>query len=389
MIFRGARAGFCCLLAAGVIAGCSTPPGGGSSLPSDMPVRPVAQPWSTLDTPTLRRNIAQLLPAGVKDRAGWAADLHAAFLHLKLPQEPPLYCAVIAVVEQESTFQADPVVPGLPAIVWRELEERGGKYGVPRLLIEAAMLKTSPDGRSYKQRVDSVRTEKEVSDIYEDMIAEIPFGKRLLTGYNPVHTGGPMQVSVDFAEQHTRDQPYPYPIPRTLRDEVFTRRGGLYFGTAILLDYPVPYDDVVYRFADFNAGRFSSRNAAFQQAVGRLSGKPLASDGDLLRYKGGKPAEESSSVEAALRSVGGRLGLSSSEIRRDLLLEKTAEFPETPLFKRVFSQADEDAGQRLPRQAMPEIDLKSPKITRKLTTEWFARRVEGRFRTCLGRIGGG
>ena len=34
------------------------------------------------------------------------------------------------------------------------------------------------------------------------------------------------------------------------------------------------------------------------------------------------------------------------------------------------------AGKPMPRQAMPQIDLKSPKITRKLTTEWFARRVE-------------
>jgi hypothetical protein len=34
---------------------------------------------------------------------------------------------------------------------------------------------------------------------------------------------------------------------------------------------------------------------------------------------------------------------------------------------------------------MPQIDLKSPKISRKLTTEWFARRVEGRYRICLKR----
>lgn len=41
------------------------------------------------------------------------------------------------------------------------------------------------------------------------------------------------------------------------------------------------------------------------------------------------------------------------------------------------------------RQAMPQIDLKSPKITRKLTTEWFARRVEGRYRSCLSRAESG
>jgi hypothetical protein len=74
------------------------------------------------------------------------------------------------------------------------------------------------------------------------------------------------------------------------------------------------------------------------------------------------------------------------DIRRDLLLEKTLEFNQSQLFKRVFTLAERQFGETLPRQAMPQIDLKSPKITRKLTTEWFARRVDGRYRTCLTRI---
>ena len=43
------------------------------------------------------------------------------------------------------------------------------------------------------------------------------------------------------------------------------------------------------------------------------------------------------------------------------------------------------AGKPMPRQTMPQIDLKSPKITRKLTTEWFANRVDERQRKCLAR----
>ena len=336
----------------------------------------------------IRAMVTRLIPANIKDRAGWANDLQASFTYLGFPHAPQIYCAAIAVIEQESSFQADPVVPGLPDIVWRELEQRGNKYGIPKLLISAAMIKSSPDGRSYNQRIDALKTEKQLNALFEDMISELPAGKQLFSGYNPVRTGGPMQVSIEFAEQFAREKPYPYPLRRTIRDEVFTRRGGLYFGSAILLDYPAPYDDVVYRFADFNAGRYSSRNAAFQSAIVKLTGKSLTLDGDLLRYQGGKALEPPSSVETALRSLSPQLRLNAGEIRRDLLLEKSADFGQSPLFTRFFALADKSAGQPLPRQAMPQIDLKSPKITRKLTTEWFARRVEGRYRTCLARVEG-
>jgi hypothetical protein len=251
------------------------------------------------------------------------------------------------------------------------------------------MLKTSPDGRSYSQRIATLKTEKQLDVLFEDMIAELPAGKRLFAGYNPVRTGGPMQVSIAFAEEFAREKAYPYPVDRSIRDEVFTRRGGLYFGSAILLDYPAPYDDVAYRFADFNAGRYSSRNAAFQAALARVSGKPMTLDGDLRRYRDARPLDQPSEVEAALQALSGKLRLGPREIRCDLLLEKGADFGQTPLYSRLFAVADQAAGNALPRQAIPQIDLRSPKITRKLTTEWFARRVEGRYHNCLARAVGG
>ena len=355
--------------------------------PADMAGGTSAQTaWPAgMDEKQTRTRIARLFPAGVKDKTAWAGDLYAAFLHLQIPHTPQSYCAVMAVIEQESSFQADPVVPGLPEIVWRELEQRGAKYGIPKLLISAAMLKTSPDGRSYQKRIDALKTEKQLNTLYNEMISELPFGQKLFADYNPVRTGGPMQVSIEFAEQQSQEKPYPYPLTGNIRDEVFTRRGGIYFGSAILLDYPAPYNDVVYRFADFNAGRYSSRNAAFQMALSRLAGKPLVLDGDLLRYEKGLASDTPSSVETAARSIAGQLQMTPNEIRRDLLLEKTPAFNQSPLFKRVFSQTDKATGTILTRQAMPQIDLKSPKITRKLTTEWFARRVEGRYKSCLSR----
>ncbi len=363
----------------------------GGALPPDMARRAdgkTTTAWPTsLPEAEVKKRITQLIPASAKDRSGWATDLHTAFKMLEVPHATQTYCAAIAIIEQESSFQADPTVPGLPNIVRKELESRAGRYGVPSLLVTAALSKNSPTGKSYNERIDALKTEAQLNDLFEDMIGELPFGRQLFADYNPVRTGGPMQVSVEFAAQHVKERSYPYPIAKKLRNEVFTRRGGVYFGSAILLDYDVPYDQIVYRFADFNAGRYSSRNAAFQLALGKVSGKPLAPDGDLLRYENGQPATVPSSVEETAIGLAAKLDMSRPQIRRDLLLEKTSAFGRSPLFNRVFELA-ERGGRPVARQAMPQIDLKSPKITRKLTTEWFAKRVEGRYKTCLTRGSG-
>jgi len=376
------------------LAGCSLFEEGeeeGGALPPDMARRAdgkTATAWPTsLAEADVKKRIVRLIPAYAKDRQGWADDLHTAFKALEVPHATQTYCAAIAIIEQESSFQADPSVPGLPNIVRRELDNRAGRYGVPSLLVNAALSKKSPDGKSYNERIDALKTEKQVNALFEDMTGELPFGRQLFADYNPVRTGGPMQVSIDFATQQVRERNYPYPMAKKVRDEVFTRRGGVYFGSAILLDYEVPYDTITYRFADFNSGRYSSRNAAFQLALGKLTGKPLAPDGDLMRYENGQPATIPSSVEEAAIGIAKQLDMSRPQIRRDLLLEKTSTFGRSPLFNRVFELVEKGA-KPMRRQALPQIDLKSPKISRKLTTEWFAKRVEGRYRTCLARSSG-
>jgi hypothetical protein len=194
-----------------------------------------------------------------------------------------------------------------------------------------------------------------------------------------------MQVSIAFAESHAAAKGYPYPVAGTIRHEVFTRRGGMYFGIAHLLDYPASYESPVYRFADFNAGHYASRNAAFQQAVTLASGIPLALDGDLLRYAKGQPAPEPGNTELALRTLARRLDMSAAQIRRDLELGRSLDFEKSRLYARLFALAEKASGKPLRRAVLPNILLTSPKITRKLTTEWFANRVATRHRACLAR----
>ena len=328
--------------------------------------------------------LARLLPAGLADRDGWAAEISIAFAALRVPPTTEDFCAAIAVIEQESSFHADPVVPGLSRIARKEIERRRRRLGIPRLLLDAAFARRSRDGRSYAARIDRLRTEREMSEIFEEMIADLPYGGRLFSRYNPVRTGGPMQVSVDFAEAQVRAAPYPFPPLHSVRHEVFSRRGGLYFGIAHLLAYPAPYEQPLYRFADYNGGRYSARNAAFQSAVMAITKRRLSLDGDLLRYTAeGVPAASASDTQHALDVVAGRLRMDRNEIRRDLFLEKTPSFQETALYRRVFALADLAHGGRQPRALLPQIDLKSPKIHRHLTTAWFARRVNERYLRCL------
>ncbi len=329
-----------------------------------------------------RAAVSRLLPASVRDKAGWSQDITGAFTGLRLPYRTDLFCAAMAVIEQESTWQADPVVPGLGDMVWNKIADKAGGL-VPVAALKVAFLKPSATGESYTSRINRLRTEKEMNTLFEDMVAD---ARRLglpVNMKNPIRTGGPMQVSVEFAEEHVRSKGYPYPRKGGWRDEVFTRRGGLYFGIANLLDFPADYPDMRYRFADFNAGRYSSRNAAFQAAAARLSGMSLSLDGDLLIYRDGVPSNSTSSTQLALERLENRLGLGRNEVLRDLKLEKSAAFSHTPLYQKVFALA----GSQAPRAVMPQIRLSSPKITRKLTTEWFADRVNGRYKTCLARDG--
>ncbi|WP_430472552.1 DUF1615 domain-containing protein [Zestomonas insulae] len=331
----------------------------------------------------VRAQLVRLLPASTADRQGWATDIYAAFAAQRIATTDANLCAVLAVTEQESTFQADPPVAGLPRIARQEINRRAAALHVPGFLVDAALGITSPNGKSYKARLASVRSERQLSLLFEDFIGMVPLGRQLFGGLNPVHTGGPMQVSIAFAEAHARD--YPYPVDGSIRHEVFSRRGGLYFGIAHLLGYPADYPQMRYRFADFNAGWYASRNAAFQQAVSRASGIPLALDGDLVRPGSSAPGQ----TELAVRALRPRLEMSEAAIRRELKQGELAEFADTEVYARVFALADALQAKPLPRAVLPGIRLESPKITRQLTTAWFAERVDERYQRCLKRAAQG
>lgn len=350
------------------LAGCA------ALRPTEMPRRPAAE---------VRAELVSRMPASVEDRAGWAADIETAFAAQNIEASSSNLCATLAVIAQESSYRAAPVVPGLARIARGEIERRAAAAHIPDFLLDKALGLESANGQTYDERLDTVRTENDLNDLFEEFIDRVPLGSTLFGGFNPVQTGGPMQVAIDFAEDHAED--YPYADAESVREEVFSRRGGLYFGILHLLGYEVDYPSPLYRFADYNAGWYASRNAAFQRAVSQLTGTDLALDGDLISYR----AFSISNTERATKSLSDRLEMDEGPIRRDLTKGSGPNFEQTRLYQRVYALADTQAGERVARVILPGIELESPKITRNLTTAWFAERVYSRWQACMRQPGAG
>ena len=50
---------------------------------------------------------------------------------------------------------------------------------IPPFLVHTALKITSPNGKSYSDRLDNVKTEKQLSAIFDDFIGMVPMGQKL------------------------------------------------------------------------------------------------------------------------------------------------------------------------------------------------------------------
>jgi len=378
------------LVAAVVLAGCA-----GARPGATVASAGTAPPLATAE------EIAVLIPESVPERREWSEAIAGALTQNHLPSDRTSVCAVIAVIGQESGFQANPVVPGLARIVRARIDRYKAKLGpLGDPLLERLLAGHAPgDPRPFTRRLDTVRTERDVDLLFRDLLAyyqanhpalfeAVSWAGKLadldeLADLDPITTAGSMQVSVRFAAQWAREHQGP-PSVSAVRDALYTRAGGVSFGAARLLGYPVRYDRPLYLFADYNAGYYASRNAAVQAHLARLTGLPLALDGDLLAYqRNGDPSDRESASEQAVQAFAARHAptLTARQIRRDLLQEKTLAFEETDTY-RAIAAAEQRAGRAPEYARLPDVALDSPKLTRPLSTAWFAHAVDRRYQNC-------
>jgi len=365
---------------------------------------PAPRPGPALDL----AQVQTALPPGLVDAAGWARDLLAAFSLAGVTADATRVCGAVAILRQESGFQADPPVANLGALVRRRLAEEAERYGAlgPRALKELLADRAPDDRRTFDERIRRLRTERELDLLFRDMLKaerrrhpavvatanllDTLIRGRRLDDLNPVTTAGSMQVSVRWALAHAKELGMPAD-ELAVRDALYTRAGGLRFGVARLWKYPAAYREVVWRFVDYNAGEYASRNAAIQRALAKLTGVPLAADGDLVAFgPDGQPRPEDSDTFRAFRLFRDKFAptLSDAQLRRDVQAGKGPELEQSPTLAALRRANREQTGQPLPAAAMPELELKSPKIRHGYTTAAYAKSVDGHHRACLHRLKG-
>ena len=341
---------------------------------------------------------ARAVPRG-RDGKGWGAEVFAALERNGIRPTRSNICSVMTIIEQESTYTANPEVKGLGKIAEREVKARVARLPLPAAAVLGVnwflASKPSPE-KSYLKLIRAARTERDLDLVFRNMafflfrefattrLLNSPPVARRVDAINPVSTLGSMQVAIAYViaeAERQKGKRLGLAEIWKLRDELYTRDGGVTYGARMLLGYRAGYDSRLYVFADFNAGRYASRNAAFQHMVAELSGEPLALDGDLLIYESGAAQPQPSATEKALRKLS--LGLKDAAIREDLLQEKEYAFRSTTTYSSVAAAFEKKTGQKPPHAMLPQIRLKSPKIKSRMTTEIFARAVMARYDRCM------
>ncbi|OTG81554.1 DUF1615 family protein [Acinetobacter sp. ANC 4648] len=365
--------------------------------------------WSNEDNPQLdSQQIRQLIPSRVNDRKSWAQDIFDISEELKIPRSKDNICTIIAVVDQESNFIANPNVPGLGVKAVHEVSTRlkekfedklGVTLGGPIAEYFEQVLKNQPSPEdNYLKQMSRVKNEKELDVLYREIFDYMSkhYHVSALTGaaklvgqdfaekLNPITTLGSMQVHINYAKENKRSSM----SINELRDDLYTEYGGLYYGIHRLMMYPANYDKPIYRFADYNSGIYSSRNAAFQKMINKVTESDLSLDGDLLSYdKNGDARPATTDTEKALITLFSRNNvlITPRQLRSDLKKEKEKGFEKTQTYIAVSKIYKEKTGKDPIYAIMPEVVISGPKLSRDYNTNWYASRVNGRYETCMQR----
>lgn len=348
-----------------------------------------------IDNTLTVEKIANAMPNRNQDKTAWANDIYDIFNTLKIERNKQNICSAIAIIDQESNFKADPPVPNLGKTSLNELNSQlDEKLGKILAGYFRNMLKNEPTPQnSFEKQILAVQTEQQLDKIYHQMFdyfsqkyytAKITNVTKLVGGdiaekLDPISTLGSMQVHINYAHDYRRNNGN----SEDLRRDLYSQYGGLYYGIHRLMLYPASYPEPIYRFADYNSGMYSSRNAGFQKMLAEISKQKLDLDGDLLIYT----SKGQSQSEKALNLLAqqGVIALTPSQIASDLKKEKTQAFETTQTYQTISSLYKMKTGKNPLTAIMPQVVISGAKLSKDYNTQWYADSVNKRYLSCLAK----
>jgi hypothetical protein len=336
------------------------------------------------------KTVAQALPDHIPQaaRQDWASHIVQQMQRHQLPLTQDNVAFVLSQIDRESSFKTDPAIPNIHDIFTYGKQSMLNKIKVLGPAAKPLMAKAEALMDEWFERYgfDQVTTEGQLEKHWKAMAADkatlqadieeqVPRLLRpLIKGFvaeqlekldaSPVETIGAMQVDMDYAQGVMEDRGQ-LVDEATLRQQMYTKRRNLDIGIAKLADLRQLYfnapgltedDQLKMSMADYQAGRYSSRNAAIQHAVSTLTGTPLVLDGDLLAYTDeDTPQITPSKTEKALQDWAKvhQPDLDSAAIRATLLKEKASALSEQPLVHALRQAYEQKTGHLLPFAQLP------------------------------------
>jgi Protein of unknown function (DUF1615) len=348
----------------------------------------------------------------------WLHGINGAFFDLNVPcGDDGFLVLVLTTIQLESGVTVDPGLenPDLEALFTFHLQQLRQDNPVAGRLLnysgldQAMQAKLRADTRKglVRTEADLVRyVETDLRAWLREYLQSHYFLPASVARYaadqglpNPVHTIGPMQVNLHKAFENARARGETVASEAQMRDWLLTRktameRGikeGVYQLWRIYRFYrrSLPPDEAVrFTTADYNAGEFSSRNAAYQQRLSVLTERRLVLDGDLLAYQGGQAAERVSNTEAATILLLSEYA--APNIRQDLLLEKSEAFSASRTALKVCERYRARTGQDCSVATLPigaANEVARVKLGRAYTPANYSRAYVKRWEENLARFG--
>ena len=366
------------LIAPLLVAGCFN---------TDQPEK--SKPVKQVEATAVVAGISRLSP-GLSNKDKWAKTIIESLKQVGVPPTLDNACRVAALIRQESNFDPNPEVPGIGKLGITALKEK--LNSVPFLGDKAYKYLASTGAVNM---IKKARTEQDLDLAYQKMVNDLvskfnlsgigdySLFASLIDGKNKITTLGAMQSKLDKELERQG--------AKSLKDIYRVRRfmytiDGVLAGTYVLFDTNRNYSDFIYQAADYNAGKYTSRNVGFQHAVSKLSGVELTLDGDLLSY-GLKGAITESQTEKALSVLSNQKDLGLNVVSRRLALskEKEASFSETGLYTTIAERYKAKFKTQMPKEMLPVIKLESLKVSSGLTTARFAKAVKVKYDLCVKR----